>query len=102
MNGFLVLVRYACYDVPVQMFDQHGEHAAVNLAADIAQQPYDVHERYPAAFEALEIRRPEYEPCPYAAAVLRIADGVVSELVDEFYADADDDTDDDNNGCDFD
>ena len=102
MNGFLVLVRYACYDVPVQMFDQHGEHAAVNLAADIAQQPYDVHERYPAAFEALEIRRPEYEPCPYAAAVLRIADGVVTELVDEFYTGADDDTDDDDDECDFD
>jgi hypothetical protein len=102
MNGFLVLLRYDCCDVPVQMFDEHGEHAAVNLAADVAQQPYDVHERFPAVFDALEIRRPDYDLCLCAAAVLRIADGVVSELVDEFYADADDDTDDDNNGCDFD
>jgi len=101
MNGFLVLLRYDCFDVPVQMFDERGEHAAVNLAADIAQQPYDVHERYPAAFDALEIRQPDYDLCLCAAAVLRIAGGLIAECVDEFYADADDDTDDDDE-CDFD
>jgi DNA helicase HerA-like ATPase len=101
MNGFLVLVRYDLRDIPIRIFDEHGEHAAVNLAAESAANYCSLHAAYPKPFAALEVRQWSVE-VPIGVAVLRIADGVVSEMVDEFYTGADDDTDDDDDECDCD
>ena len=103
MNGFLVLVRYVCFDVPVQIFGEQDEFAAVNLACEIADNPCGAQDEYDAVFDALNVRLRECKQVPpFSVVVLRIAGGVVTELVDEFYAGADEDTDDDDDECDFD
>lgn len=85
MNGFLLVAVCGQNDVPLRLYDEHGQHAATVEADACNQAPEQTTDRYRRAFEAVGCW---WEPVlPYAFRVLQIVAGEVVGCV--YYTDAD-------------
>ena len=74
MNGFLLVAVCSLNDVPLRLYNEHGQHAATVEADACNQAPEKTKDRYPVAFKAvgcLPVLR------PYAFRVLHILGGEV-------------------------
>ena len=74
MNGFLLVAVCSINDVPLRLYDEHGQHAAIVEADACNQAPEQTRDRYRRAFKAVG--------CwgvlgPYAFRVLQIVGGEV-------------------------
>ena len=74
MSGFLLVAVCSQNDVPLRLYDEHGQHAATVEADACNQAPEQTKGRYRRAFEAggCSSAMP-----PYAFRVLQIAGGEV-------------------------
>ena len=74
MNGFLLVATCSQNDVPLRLYNEHGQHAAQIEADACDQAPELVRERYEQAFKAVAcwVAMP-----PYAFRVLQIVGGEV-------------------------
>lgn len=73
MNGFLLVAVCGQNDVPLRLYDEHGQHAAQIEADACNQAPEQTTDRYRRAFEAVGCST----SLPYAFRVLQIAGGEV-------------------------
>jgi len=78
MNGFLLVAVCSRNDVPLRLYDEHGQHAATMEADACNQAPEKTKDRYPVAFEAVGCWA--IMP-PYAFRVLHILGGEVAGCV---------------------
>ena len=74
MDGFLLVAIGSANDVPLMLYDEHGQHAATVEADACSQAPERTESRYPRAFKAVGCFA---TMPPYAFRVLRIVGGEV-------------------------
>ena len=85
MNGFLLVAIGSANDVPLRLYDEHGQHAATVEADACSQAPERTEGRYPKAFKAVGCWA---TMPPYAFRVLQIVGGEVVGCVYDTDADA--------------
>ena len=92
MDGFLLVAVCSLNDVPLRLYDEHGQHAATVEAGACDQAPEKTKDRYPVAFKAVGCWS---AMPPYAFRVLQIVGGEVVACVYDTDADgmADDSAD---------
>jgi|GEM_PF-5444260 hypothetical protein len=78
MNGFLLVAVCSLNDVPLRLYDEHGQHAAQIEADACNQAPQQAKDRYKRAFEAVGCWAVSL---PYAFRVLQIVAGEVAGCV---------------------
>jgi len=85
MGGFLLVAVCERNEVPLRLYDEHGQHAATVEADACSQAPERTESRYPKAFKAVGCFA---TMPPYAFRVLQITGGEVAGCVYDTEADA--------------